>query len=101
MHDIFFSYVNQHSKYPLTKGEEALITAALQLKKLRRKQYFLKKEELIQLVNYFHFPLLHLVKQFLSFQRFQRLDVPLQGWRLVHDSCTAYLDLMPMISLSG
>jgi len=43
MHDIFFSYVNQHSKYPLTKGEEALITAAFQLKKLRKKQYFLQE----------------------------------------------------------
>jgi len=43
MHDIFFSYVNQHSKYPLTKGEEALITAAFQIKKLRKKQYFLQE----------------------------------------------------------
>ena len=43
MHDIFFSYVNQHSKYPLTKGEEALIAAAFQLKKLRKKQYFLQE----------------------------------------------------------
>ncbi len=43
MHDIFFSYVNHHSKYPLTKDEEALITAAFQLKKLRKKQYFLQE----------------------------------------------------------
>jgi len=43
MHDIFFAYVNQHSKYPLTKDEEALITAAFQPKKLRKKQYFLQE----------------------------------------------------------
>jgi CRP-like cAMP-binding protein len=43
MHDIFFAYVNQHSKYPLTKEEEAVITAAFQHKKLRKKQYFLQE----------------------------------------------------------
>lgn len=43
MHDIFFTYVSQHSKYPLTKDEEALITAAFQPKKLRKKQYFLQE----------------------------------------------------------
>jgi len=40
---IFFSYVNRHSKHPLTKGEEAMITAAFQPKKLRKKQYFLQE----------------------------------------------------------
>ena len=43
MHNIFFAYVNQHSKYPLTKDEETLITAAFQPKKLRKKQYFLQE----------------------------------------------------------
>jgi CRP-like cAMP-binding protein len=43
MHNIFFAYVNQHNKCPLTKEEEALITDAFQPKKLRKKQYFLQQ----------------------------------------------------------
>ncbi|TRW27219.1 Crp/Fnr family transcriptional regulator [Flavobacterium zepuense] len=52
MHDIFFAYVNQHSKYPLTKDEQSLITAAFQLKKLRKKQYFLQEGDVCRYTGF-------------------------------------------------
>ncbi|GGH12274.1 Crp/Fnr family transcriptional regulator [Sphingobacterium alkalisoli] len=43
MHERLITYINNHSKAPLTIEEEALITASFQPKKLRKKQYFLQE----------------------------------------------------------
>lgn len=42
MHENLLSYINQYAALPLTDEEEALIAANFQLKKLRKKQYFLQ-----------------------------------------------------------
>lgn len=42
MHENLFAYINQHTTTPLTTEEQALIVAAFQPKKLRKKQYFLQ-----------------------------------------------------------
>jgi len=43
MHENLLAYINHYSKFPLTSEEEALIVAAFQPKKLRKKQYFLQE----------------------------------------------------------
>ena len=43
MHENLFTYINQHTTTPLTSEEQALIVAAFQPKKLRKKQYFLQE----------------------------------------------------------
>jgi CRP-like cAMP-binding protein len=43
MHQNLFDYINGHVSTPLTGEEEALIEAAFQPKKLRKKQYFLQE----------------------------------------------------------
>ena len=43
MHKNLLAYINHYSKFPLTSEEEALIVAAFQPKKLRKKQYFLQE----------------------------------------------------------
>lgn len=43
MYTKLFSYINGHNTLPLTNEEEALIESAFQLKKLRKKQYFLQE----------------------------------------------------------
>ena len=43
MHKNLFDYINRHATSPLTTEEEAIIVAAFQPKKLRKKQYFLQE----------------------------------------------------------
>lgn len=43
MHENLLAYINHYSKFSLTSEEEALIVAAFQPKKLRKKQYFLQE----------------------------------------------------------
>jgi CRP-like cAMP-binding protein len=45
MHKNLLAYINKHVTSPLTSEEEALIVAAFQPKKLRKKQYFLQEGE--------------------------------------------------------
>lgn len=43
MHNNLLTYINKHNTSPLTNEEEALVVAAFQPKKLRKKQYFLQE----------------------------------------------------------
>jgi CRP-like cAMP-binding protein len=43
MHQNFLAYVDKHGASPLSGEEEALIIAAFQPRKLRKKQYFLQE----------------------------------------------------------
>lgn len=43
MHDKLFSYINEHNTSPLNNKEKELIESAFQLKKFRKKQYFLQE----------------------------------------------------------
>jgi CRP-like cAMP-binding protein len=43
MHQNLFDYIKRHAASPLTTEEEAIIVAAFQPKKLRKKQYFLQE----------------------------------------------------------
>lgn len=52
MHKTLLSYVNSHSTSPLTGEEEALIVAAFQPKKLRKKQYFLQEGDVCKYVGF-------------------------------------------------
>ena len=52
MHKNLFAYINQHISSPLTTEEEALIEAAFQPKKLRKKQYFLHEGEVCKYVGF-------------------------------------------------
>ncbi|WP_221408971.1 cyclic nucleotide-binding domain-containing protein [Ohtaekwangia koreensis] len=45
MHKKLIEYVNNHTASPITNEEEAMIVAAFQPKKLRKKQYFLQEGE--------------------------------------------------------
>lgn len=45
MHRKLIEYINNHTTVPLTSQEEAMIVAAFQPKKLRKKQYFLQEGE--------------------------------------------------------
>lgn len=45
MHKKLIEYVNNHTASPITREEEAMIVAAFQPKKLRKKQYFLQEGE--------------------------------------------------------
>ncbi len=52
MHANLIAYINKHNKLPLTKDEEALITAVFQPKKLRKKQYFLQEGDVCKLTAF-------------------------------------------------
>jgi CRP-like cAMP-binding protein len=52
MHKSLLSYVNRHATSPLTGEEEALIIAAFQPKKLRKKQYFLQEGDVCKYVGF-------------------------------------------------
>lgn len=52
MHENLFAYINQHISSSLTSEEEALIEAAFQPKKLRKKQYFLHEGEVCKYVGF-------------------------------------------------
>lgn len=43
MHQTLIKYINNHVSLPLTSDDEALVIAAFQPKKLRKKQYFLQE----------------------------------------------------------
>jgi CRP-like cAMP-binding protein len=45
MHKKLIEYITNHTTLPLTSEEEAMIVAAFQPKKLRKKQYFLQEGE--------------------------------------------------------
>jgi CRP-like cAMP-binding protein len=45
MHDVFFSYLKQHSVTPLTKGEMETIKEVFIPKRIRKKQYLLQAGE--------------------------------------------------------
>ena len=45
MHQRLITYINNHSTSSLTREEEAMIVAAFEPKKLRKKQYFLQEGE--------------------------------------------------------
>lgn len=45
MHKKLIEYVNNHTASPITREEEAMIVAAFQPKKLRKKQHFLQEGE--------------------------------------------------------
>ncbi len=52
MHKNLIDYINQHNNSPITKEEEALVLAAFQPKKLRKKQYFLQEGEVCKYVGF-------------------------------------------------
>ena len=52
MHKTLLSYVNRHATSPHTDEEEALIIAAFQPKKLRKKQYFLQEGDVCKYVGF-------------------------------------------------
>jgi len=52
MHNNLLAYVRQYATLPLTSDEEALIVAAFQPKKLRKKQYFLEEGNVCKYVGF-------------------------------------------------
>ena len=52
MHNNLFAYINRHISSPLTSEEEALVEAAFQPKKLRKKQYFLQEGDICKYVGF-------------------------------------------------
>lgn len=52
MHQIIIQYINKQTIEPLTKEEELLIVSSFQLKKLRKKQYFLQEEEVCKYTGF-------------------------------------------------
>jgi CRP-like cAMP-binding protein len=52
MHKNLFAYINRHISSPLTSEAEALIEAAFQPKKLRKKQYFLQEGNVCKYVGF-------------------------------------------------
>jgi CRP-like cAMP-binding protein len=52
MYKNLFAYINRHISSPLTSEAEALIEAAFQPKKLRKKQYFLQEGEVCKYVGF-------------------------------------------------
>ncbi|WP_212005717.1 Crp/Fnr family transcriptional regulator [Chitinophaga sp. HK235] len=52
MHSNLFAYINRYISSPLTSEEEALIEAAFQPKKLRKKQYFLQEGAVCKYVGF-------------------------------------------------
>lgn len=52
MHKKLYDYINQHSSLPLTNEEELLVEKAFQLKKLRKKQYFLQEGDVCKYVGF-------------------------------------------------
>jgi len=52
MHRNLLAYINKHITSPLTSEEEALVVAAFQPKKLRKKQYFLQEGNVCKYVGF-------------------------------------------------
>ena len=52
MHNNLFAYINRHISSPLTSEAEALVEAAFQPKKLRKKQYFLQEGDVCKYVGF-------------------------------------------------
>jgi len=52
MHHNLITYINKHNTSLLTREEEALIEAAFQPKKLRKKQYFLQEGEVCKYTGF-------------------------------------------------
>lgn len=52
MHKNLLVYINQHATSPLTSDEEALVVAAFQPKKIRKKQYFLQEGDVCKYVGF-------------------------------------------------
>src|SRR6266481_3089006 len=52
MHGNLLNYIGQRATSPLTSDEEALILAAFQPKKLRKKQYFLQEGNVCKYVGF-------------------------------------------------
>jgi CRP-like cAMP-binding protein len=52
MHSKLLDYIKQHATLPLLSDEEALIVAAFQPKKLRKKQYFLEEGNVCKNVGF-------------------------------------------------
>jgi CRP-like cAMP-binding protein len=52
LHNNLLDYINQHATSPLTSDEVALIVAAFQPKKLRKKQYFLEEGNVCKYVGF-------------------------------------------------
>jgi len=52
MHSKLLDYIRQHATLPLSSDEEALIVAAFQPKKLRKKQYFLEEGNVCKYVGF-------------------------------------------------
>ncbi|MEZ2336056.1 Crp/Fnr family transcriptional regulator [Mucilaginibacter sp. RCC_168] len=52
MHKNLLAYIREHATSPLTSDEEALIVAAFQPKKLRKKQYFLEEGNVCKYVGF-------------------------------------------------
>jgi CRP-like cAMP-binding protein len=52
VHKNLLAYIREHATSPLTSDEEALIVAAFQPKKLRKKQYFLEEGNVCKYVGF-------------------------------------------------
>lgn len=52
MHENLLAYINKYPSTPLTSEEEALIVAAFQPTRIRKKQYFLQEEEMCKYVGF-------------------------------------------------
>lgn len=52
MRQNLLTYINQYTSYPLTREEEALVTAAFQMKKIRQKQYFLQERDVCKYTGF-------------------------------------------------
>lgn len=52
MHSKLLDYIRQHATSPLSSDEETLIVAAFQLKKIRKKQYFLEEGNVCKYVGF-------------------------------------------------
>lgn len=52
MHKNLFAYINRYISSPLTIEDEALIAAAFQPKKLRKKQYFLQEGQVCTYIGF-------------------------------------------------
>lgn len=52
MYKKLYDYINQHSNLPLNSEEELLIEKAFQIKKLRKKQYFLQEGDVSKYVGF-------------------------------------------------
>jgi CRP-like cAMP-binding protein len=52
MHQNLLSYINRYASLPLSAEEEALIVAAFQFKKFRKKQYFLQEGDVCKYAGF-------------------------------------------------